>query len=61
MKRKACKRCSTLFEGNKCPNCESTDSTDSWKGIIHVLNPEESEISKKIKINKKGVYAIKTK
>lgn len=34
--------------------------TDSWKGKIIVLNPEESEIAKNLKLDKKGDYAIKT-
>ena len=33
--------------------------TDTWKGKIVVLNPEESEIAKKLKLNDKGEYAIK--
>ncbi|MBU0760417.1 MAG: DNA-directed RNA polymerase subunit E'' [Nanoarchaeota archaeon] len=59
-KQKACKKCRTVYKGAKCPRCGSEESTDTFKGKIFVLNPEESEIAKKIKLNEKGEYAIKT-
>jgi len=58
--KRACKQCNTVFEGNKCPNCESTEHSDSWKGRVVILNTEKSEIAQKLKINKAGTYAIKT-
>jgi len=60
-KQKACKICNTIYEGDKCPNCNSKESTDSFKGRIVVLDPEKSEIAKKLKFTKKGEYAIKTR
>lgn len=60
-KEKACKICNTLFvEGDKCPKCESKEFTESFKGEIIVMNPEESEIAQKLNINSKGDFAIKT-
>lgn len=59
--RKACKRCRMLFSEEKCPICNNTDFTETWKGKIIVLKPAESEISKKMVIEKEGVYAIKIK
>ena len=41
--------------------CNGNQFSDSWKGRIIVFKPEESEIAKKMGINKKGLYAIKTK
>lgn len=60
-KQKACKNCKLIYEGDKCPKCESKDSTESWKGRVLILNPEQSEIAQKVKIKDKGAYAIKTK
>lgn len=62
-KPKACKQCRTIYEGDKCPKCGASPSeaTESWKGKVAILNPEQSEIAKKIKINEKGTYAIKTR
>jgi len=62
MAKKACKECNTLYErDDKCPKCGSTESTESWKGRVVILNPEESEVAKKLKIKEKGTYAIKTR
>ena len=59
-KEKACKECKTIYEGAKCTNCGSTESSDSFKGKIKILNTEESEIAKNLKIDKKGYYTLKT-
>jgi DNA-directed RNA polymerase subunit E" len=61
MKPKACKICNTIYEGEKCPKCESKESTDSFKGRAVILNPEKSEIADKLKLKDKGNFAIKTK
>ena len=60
-KQKACLNCRTIFEGNKCPNCGETPSSDSFKGRVHIFNQEKSEIAENMKINDKGEFAIKTK
>ena len=61
MKQKACKLCNKIHEEEKCPRCESKESTESFKGRIVVLNPEKSEIAQKLKIKDKGNFAIKTR
>ena len=60
-KEKACKTCRTVYEGSKCTGCgaSSSDSTNAFKGKVVVLDPEKSKIAKKLKIEKKGVFAIK--
>ncbi|MDP2628280.1 MAG: transcription elongation factor subunit Spt4 [Nanoarchaeota archaeon] len=60
-KQKACKICSRIYEGEKCSGCESSESTEGFKGRIFVLNPEKSEIAKKLKLSDKGNFAIKTR
>ena len=60
-KSKACKICNRIYEGDKCPNCDSKEFTEGFKGRIVVMNPEKSEVSEKLKIRKKGNYAIKTR
>ena len=60
-KQKACKICKNIYEGDKCPKCESKESTDSFKGRIVILNTEKSEIAKKLNIKSKGNFAIKTR
>jgi len=61
MKPRACKVCNRIFEGDKCPKCGSKEFTDSFKGKTIILNPEKSEVAKKLNIKEKGTYAIKTR
>ncbi len=58
---KACRRCGALvdLDARVCPVCGSTEFTDSWEGMIIILDVENSEISKELKITKPGFYAIK--
>ena len=61
-KPKACKLCKTIVEeGEKCPNCESKELTEGFKGRIVVLNPEKSELAQKVGLKEKGNFAIKTR
>ncbi len=60
-KEKACKKCKFVFEGTKCPRCGSEEFTDSFKGKVVVLKPEESEVAKNLKIKEKGTFAIKVR
>lgn len=57
--KKVCKKCKIFVEGDKCPLCQGTNLTDSWKGRLIILKPEESEIAKKLNVKAKGAYAIK--
>ncbi|MCP6719640.1 MAG: hypothetical protein KJI71_05495 [Patescibacteria group bacterium] len=62
VKQKACKICNTIYEtGDKCPKCGSKESTEGFKGRIVVLNPEKSEIAKRLNLKDKGNFAIKTR
>jgi DNA-directed RNA polymerase subunit E" len=58
--QKACKKCKSLIEsGNKCPKCGSEEIAENSKGKVNILNPEQSEVAKSLKIKDKGSYAIK--
>jgi DNA-directed RNA polymerase subunit E" len=61
VKSKACLRCRTIFEGDKCPQCNETAFSDSSKGEAVIFNAEKSVIGRKMKVNVNGRYAIKIK
>lgn len=61
IKEKACLNCKAIYVGDKCPKCNETPASDSFKGRIYVFNPEKSEIANKLKIHKQGEFAVKTK
>ena len=60
MARKICKKCKIFVEKDKCPICKGNQFQTNWKGRIYILDPEKSEISKKLDIKVKGEYALKT-
>ena len=59
MKTLACKKCKAIFEGEKCPKCGSTEASESFKGKVVVLKPEESEVARNLKIKEKGNFTIR--
>jgi len=50
---------SVIEEGNKCTECGSDALTTFWQGFVVIVNPEKSEIAKKMKVGKKGRYALR--
>jgi DNA-directed RNA polymerase subunit E" len=55
----ACRKCRGLSSGKACPICGSTDLSSEWTGLIIILDPEKSEVSKSLSIVKPGRYALK--
>lgn len=58
-KEKACKHCKLIYEGDVCPTCGRKEFSDTFKGKIEIIDPEKSELAGKLKVTKKGIYAIK--
>ena len=61
MKKKACKQCKALYDGDECPVCKSKKTATTWQGRITILDEDKSSIAKKIGMDKKGEYAIKVR
>lgn len=55
----ACRKCKFVTTAKLCPVCKSSDLTPDWNGIVLVVDPSNSEISKTLGITQKGKYAIK--
>jgi len=58
---KACKECGALVprKENVCPVCGSTElEGENWSGMLIVLDPEHSEIAKRLGIDKPVMKAI---
>ncbi len=54
-----CAICKRLVSGSKCPICQTSKLIETWKGRIWVLEPEKSEIAKKLEIKSEGEYALR--
>jgi len=61
MARKVCKNCKMFVTGDVCPACKRNQFTTTWRGRIVILDPEKSEIAKKIGATMPGEYAIKVR
>ncbi len=61
VKEKSCLNCKAIYFGDKCPKCEETASSDSFKGRVYIFNAEKSELAENMKINSEGEFAIRTK
>jgi len=59
-KLRACKECKTLMEDDFCSACREK-TTLNWKGYLIIVDPENSEIAKRLEIKKKGKYALKVR
>ena len=57
-REKVCKTCKRFVKGPKCPVCNQSSLTASWKGMVIVNNPAESEIAKKLGITAPGKYCL---
>ncbi len=56
----ACRKCKFInTDSNVCKNCGSTDLTREWYGYVIILDPEKSEIAKKLGIKIPGKFALK--
>jgi len=61
VKKKACKNCKLIYEGNECPHCKRQDGGTNWQGRVFILDAEKSLIANNVGIKKEGEYAIKVK
>lgn len=57
---KACTNCRYLVSKDtaKCPNCGNNTFTEDWRGVILIIDPEKSSVSKHLNIKKEGKYAL---
>lgn len=60
MKEKACKECGRVTTLDVCTICKTPTSPD-WIGYVTIVDPETSEIAKRLNISTKGKYALRVK
>jgi len=59
MRPRACRTCKIITEENVCPICRGTDLSDDFSGLLIILDPENSQLAKKMDIEKEGRYALR--
>lgn len=59
MADRACTNCNRIVEsGSECPICKSNELTTSWRGLVVVYDPEDSEIAEELGVSTPGKYAV---
>ena len=60
MPPKAIKATKEIIDSAEQSKYQPEELSDNFKGRIIVLNPEQSEVAKALKVTKKGNFAVKT-
>jgi len=58
MVSKACKSCNRISDSSTCPNCSSTDLSTRYQGMIIIIDPNKSDLAKKMQVSLPGEYAL---
>ena len=56
-----CRDCHRVVEGEACTVCGSGNLGTDWAGYLVIIDPERSEIAKKMNIKLPGKYALKVR
>jgi DNA-directed RNA polymerase subunit E" len=56
-----CRDCHRVVEGESCVVCGTSNMTIDWAGYLIVIDPEHSDIAKKMNIKLPGRYALKVR
>lgn len=61
MAERVCRHCMRLLEGQNCPICGTSDLAEGWSGLVIILDPERSEIAKKLGVDIPDKFALKVR
>lgn len=56
-----CRDCHRVVEGTSCSMCGTNNLTGDWSGYLIILDPENSEVAKRMNITIPGRYALKVR
>ncbi|MBR9682009.1 MAG: DNA-directed RNA polymerase, subunit E'' [Candidatus Altiarchaeota archaeon] len=59
--KKVCRKCRLFVKEKECPICKGDDFSMTWAGMVEILDPETSEVAKKMGITVPGRYALKVR
>ncbi|HOI58289.1 MULTISPECIES: transcription elongation factor subunit Spt4 [unclassified Methanoculleus] len=58
---RVCRECHRVVEGEACVVCSTTNLSEDWAGYVVIIDPEHSDIAKKMNITMAGRYALKVR
>ena len=56
-----CRECHRVVEGEACVICGTANLSEDWTGYVVIIDPEHSDIAKKMNITLPGRYALKVR
>lgn len=57
-KDKVCKNCKLFVEGSDCPLCRQANFSRSWKGLLVINDPADSQLAAAMSIKAPGKYCV---
>ncbi|MEA3293421.1 MAG: transcription elongation factor subunit Spt4 [Euryarchaeota archaeon] len=61
MPDKACRECHRIVSGSSCAVCSSSSLSPDWSGYVVILDPNGSNIAKRLNVTLPGKYALKVR
>ncbi|MHA1791560.1 MAG: transcription elongation factor subunit Spt4 [Promethearchaeota archaeon] len=62
VQERACRNCGYISSGsNTCPRCKTRSLSDDYSSVVIIIDPENSEIAKRLNIQEPGKYALKVR
>ncbi|WP_407355802.1 transcription elongation factor subunit Spt4 [Methanolobus sp. WCC5] len=61
MSEQVCRECHRIITGQTCPICGSSNLSSDWSGMVIIIDPERSEIAKKMDVRVADKYALKVR
>lgn len=58
---KVCRECHRVVEADACVICGTSNLSEDWAGYLVIIDPEHSDIAKKMNITMPGRYALKVR
>ncbi|MDI6866907.1 transcription elongation factor subunit Spt4 [Methanoculleus sp.] len=58
---RVCRECHRVVEGDSCVICGTSNLSEDWAGYVVIIDPEHSDIAKKMNITLPGRYALKVR
>ncbi|WOX58364.1 transcription elongation factor subunit Spt4 [Methanoculleus receptaculi] len=58
---RVCRECHRVVEGEACVVCGTSNLSEDWAGYVVIIDPEHSDIAKKMNITLPGRYALKVR
>jgi len=58
MRDKVCKNCKFFVKGEKCPICNLSSFSRTWKGLVYIKDPQNSDVAKLLRVAVPGKYCL---